>query len=178
MADAIERLARIAGMLGSEHEGERATAAQMASATLKAMGLTWSEVIRRGLSAAASPQAHQGHAPANETQAPNSDQGYSQSWGHQARRDDRGAREWRVRTRERNGVPAWKWVNELLKHEGRLSDWDRQFLQCLRDMGKMTRKNLILTTAQWRYVDSIAERIGWRPKGRGRHRRGRDGCAS
>jgi hypothetical protein len=32
VADVIERLARIAGMLGSAHEGERATAAQMASA--------------------------------------------------------------------------------------------------------------------------------------------------
>jgi len=59
VADAIERLARIAGMLGSEHEGERATAARMASAMLKAMGLTWSEVIRRGLGAATSRQVHQ-----------------------------------------------------------------------------------------------------------------------
>ena len=89
MADAIERLVRIAGMLGSAHEGERATAAKMASDMLKAMGLTWSEVINRGLGAAISRQAHQGHAPANQTQAPSSDQGYSQSWGHQARRDDR-----------------------------------------------------------------------------------------
>jgi hypothetical protein len=32
VADEVERLARIAGMLGSAHEGERATAAQMASA--------------------------------------------------------------------------------------------------------------------------------------------------
>jgi len=152
-------------MLGSEHEGERATAAQMASDMLKAMGLTWSEVIRRGLSTATSRQAHEGHAPAHETQAPSSDQGYSGSWGHQARRDDRGARERRARTRERNGVPAWKWVDELLKHEGRLSDWDRRFLQCLRGLGKKSCKDLALTTAQWGCVESIAERIGWRPKG-------------
>jgi len=66
----VERVARIAGMLGSEHEGERATAAQIASNMLKAMGLTWSEVIRRGLCAASSRQ-----------QAPSSDQGYSGSWG-------------------------------------------------------------------------------------------------
>jgi hypothetical protein len=161
----VERLARIAGMLGSAHEGERATAAQIATAMLKAMGLTWSEVINRGLGAATSRQAHQGHAPANETQAPSSDQGYSESWGHQARRDDRGVRERRARTRERNGVPAWKWVDELLKHEGRLSGWDRQFLVCLRDLGERARKDLALTTAQWGCVESIAERIGWRPKG-------------
>jgi hypothetical protein len=161
VADAIERLAHIAGMLGSAHEGERATAAQLASAMLKAMGLTWTEVISRGVGAA---RAHQGHAPANETQSPTSDQGYSDSWGHQTR-DDRGARKRRARTRERDGVPAWKWVEELLKQEGRLSGWDRQFLQCLRGLGKRARKDLTLTTAQWWCVESIAERIGWRPKG-------------
>ena len=167
MADTVtvERLARIAGMLGSEHEGERATAAQIASDMLKAMGLTWSEVIRRGLSAATSRQAHEGQAPANETQAPSSNRGYSGSRGHQARRDDRGARERRARTGERNGVPAWKWVDELLKREERLSGWDRQFLQCLRGLGKRVRKDLALTTAQWWCVESIAEKIGWRPKG-------------
>jgi len=161
----VERLARIAGMLGSAHEGERATAAQMASAILKAMGLTWAEVINRGLSAATCRQADQAHAPAKETQAPSSDQGYSKSGGHQARRDDRGAREQRARTRKRNGVPAWKWVDELSKHEGRLASWDRQFLQCLRDLGKTARKDLTLTTAQWSCVEAIAETIGWRPKG-------------
>jgi len=133
----VERLARIAGMLGSEHEGERATAAQMASDMLKAMGLTWSEVINLGLGAATSRQAaHQGDAPAHETQAPSSDQGYSGSWGHQARRDDRDARQRRARTQERNGVPAWKWVDELSKHEARLSGWDRQFLLCLNQLGQ------------------------------------------
>jgi hypothetical protein len=159
----VERLARIAGMLGSAHEGERATAAQMASAMLKAMGLTWTEVINRGLGAAIR-QADQAHAPANETQAPSSDQGYSGSWGYQARRDDWGARTRHARTRERNGVPAWKWVNGLLKQEWRLSDWDRQFLQCLRDLGKTARKDLALTAAQWSCVEAIAETIGWRPK--------------
>jgi hypothetical protein len=148
-------------MLGSAHEGERAAAAQMASAMLRAMGLTWTEVITRGVGAA---RAHQDHAPANETQAPGSDQGYSEFSRHQARRDDRGARDWRARTQERKGVPAWKWVDGLLKHEGRLSDWDRQFLQCLRGLGGAC-KNLTLTTAQWSCVESIADSIGWRPKG-------------
>jgi hypothetical protein len=60
VSDPIERLARIAGMLGSAHDGERAAAAKMASAMLKAMGLTWSEIIYRGLSAVSSRRAHQG----------------------------------------------------------------------------------------------------------------------
>jgi len=62
-------------------------------------------------------------------------------------------------------VPAWKWLDELLKREGRLSGWDRQFLQCLRGLGKRARKDLALTPAQWSCVESIAETIGWRPKG-------------
>ena len=52
-----------------------------------------------------------------------------------------------------------------MKHEGRLSGWDRQFLQCLRGLGKRVRKDLALTTAQWSCVEAIAETIGWRPKG-------------
>jgi len=152
-------------MLGSAHEGERATAAQMASAMLKAMGLTWTEVIHRGLGADTSRYAHQSQAPANETQAPSSDQGNSESWGYQARRDGWDAREWRARTRERKGLPAWKWVDGLLKQDGRLSRWDRQFLLSLRGLGKRVRKDLALTTAQWRCIESIAETIGWRPKG-------------
>jgi len=55
--------------------------------------------------------------------------------------------------------------DELSKHEGRLGGWDRQFLQCLRGLGKRAPKDLVLTTAQWGCVESIAERIGWRPKG-------------
>ena len=74
-------------------------------------------------------------------------------------------------------MPAWKWVDELLKHEGRLGDWDRQFLLCLRGLAKSARKDLVLTTAQWGCLESIAERIGWRPKGRGRHERSRGGRA-
>jgi hypothetical protein len=151
-------------MLGSAHEGERATAAQMASAILKTMGLTWAEVINRGLGAASGRQADQAHAPPHDTRSPSSDQGNSESWRYQARRDDWGARARHTRTRERNGVPAWKWVDGLLKQEWRLSDWDRQFLHCLRDLGK-ARKDLALTTAQWQCVESIAETIGWSPKG-------------
>jgi hypothetical protein len=173
VADDIERLARIAGMLGPAHEGERATAAQMASAMLKAMGLTWTEVINRGLGAGTCRQAHQGQTPPNDTQSTTSNQGYSGSWGHQARRDDWGAREGRARTPEHKGVPTRKWVHELLKQEGRLSSWDRQSLLCLQGMGKCTRTDLPLTTAQWRCLESIAEKIGRRPKGSGRHSSGR-----
>ena len=40
-----DRLAKIAGMLGSAHEGERAAAAMKATGLLQSIGLTWPEVI-------------------------------------------------------------------------------------------------------------------------------------
>jgi hypothetical protein len=46
--------------------------------------------------------------------------------------------------------------------------------QCLQGLCKGTRADVPLTTAQWQCVESIAETIGWRPKGSGRQRRSRN----
>ena len=43
----LERLVRIAGMLGSEHDGEIATAARMVTSEFRMRGLTWRQVIER-----------------------------------------------------------------------------------------------------------------------------------
>lgn len=40
-----ERLVRLLGMLGSDFDGERASAALMASRLLKSKGLTWAELL-------------------------------------------------------------------------------------------------------------------------------------
>jgi hypothetical protein len=40
-----ERLARICGMFGSNHDGERASAAAMADCMVRRLGLTWHQVI-------------------------------------------------------------------------------------------------------------------------------------
>lgn len=40
-----DRLAKIAGMFGSEHEGERAAAAAKADALVRKLGLTWQDLI-------------------------------------------------------------------------------------------------------------------------------------
>lgn len=42
---AANRLRKLCGMLGSQHDGERATAAAKADALLRAAGLTWADVI-------------------------------------------------------------------------------------------------------------------------------------
>lgn len=43
-ADRI-RLAKVCGLLGSDHDGERASAARAATAILLAAGLTWEQLI-------------------------------------------------------------------------------------------------------------------------------------
>jgi hypothetical protein len=40
-----DRLAKLCGMFGSDHDGERAAAAQMADRLVKQHGLRWSDVI-------------------------------------------------------------------------------------------------------------------------------------
>ncbi len=43
--NAAERLAKLCGLFGSEHDGERASAAAMADKLLRSHGLTWEQVI-------------------------------------------------------------------------------------------------------------------------------------
>lgn len=47
-----DRLAKITGLLGSGHVGERAAAALLASRLLDAAGLSWDELVRRACSVA------------------------------------------------------------------------------------------------------------------------------
>jgi hypothetical protein len=42
-----ERLAKLCGLLGSEHEGERAAAALKADRLVRECGLTWEQIIAR-----------------------------------------------------------------------------------------------------------------------------------
>lgn len=41
-----DKLAKIAGMFGSDHDNEVLTAARMADALVRSLGLTWNDVIR------------------------------------------------------------------------------------------------------------------------------------
>jgi len=51
-----ERLVKFCGMLGSDHDGERANAARMADKLVRDAGLTWQHVIGAALPAAPQPQ--------------------------------------------------------------------------------------------------------------------------
>ena len=43
--DTVDRLAKLCGMLGSAHDGERAAAAMKATAMLQSLGMTWRELV-------------------------------------------------------------------------------------------------------------------------------------
>ena len=45
---AVEKLAKICGLLGSDQDGERSAAAHQATQLLRRHGMTWREVIERG----------------------------------------------------------------------------------------------------------------------------------
>lgn len=45
--NAVDRLVKLCGMLGSDFDGERAKAAAKADALVRSQGLTWSDVIVR-----------------------------------------------------------------------------------------------------------------------------------
>jgi hypothetical protein len=42
-----DRLQKLCGLFGSQHDGERAAAAALADKLVRAAGLTWGDVIRR-----------------------------------------------------------------------------------------------------------------------------------
>jgi hypothetical protein len=135
-----EKLARVCEMLSSSHEGERAAAAKIATAMLKQLDMTWTQLIVRALGAGTSVQRE--HQPERNRQAKESSRAtrYTQ----------------RTRTGARNGVRADQWVKELEKHRDQLSEWDRQFIKTLAGFGR----NITLTEAQWRLLESLAEKVG------------------
>jgi hypothetical protein len=44
---AVERLTKLLGMLGSDHDGERASAALKADQLIRSRGLTWQQILLR-----------------------------------------------------------------------------------------------------------------------------------
>jgi hypothetical protein len=61
-APALDRFVKLCGLLTSEHDGERATAARMASDLLRRHKLTWADVLRPGREQAGAARAPCGAA--------------------------------------------------------------------------------------------------------------------
>ncbi len=45
--ESVNQLIKVLGMLGSEHDGERASAAAIADRIVRKLGLTWTDIISR-----------------------------------------------------------------------------------------------------------------------------------
>lgn len=62
-----DRLARLCGMLGSDHAGERSNAASLATRELQRAGLTWDTLVRRACALApAAPASTRAPRPAED----------------------------------------------------------------------------------------------------------------
>ena len=79
----LERLVRIAGMIGSEHDGELATAARMVTNELRMRGLTWRQVIERAFATQAKeePEAEARQRPGRSGFQQGSPNGQYQHYG-------------------------------------------------------------------------------------------------
>jgi hypothetical protein len=95
---AAERLAKLCGMFGSEHDGERAAAALKANEFVRDLGLTWSDIVLKSTAIVVR----------------NDDWRRMAEYGHKHR--------WRLDGRER------RFVETMLDWQGQPSERQRQWL--------------------------------------------------
>jgi hypothetical protein len=98
-----DRLRKLCGMLGSQHDGERAAAAQAADRLVRELGLTWSEII-------APPIVPDQWQPARCWRASNTDWQRMAQFCH--------ARRWSLSQRQREFVESvlnWRELSEKQK---------------------------------------------------------------
>ncbi len=152
-----KRLRAIAGMLGSDHEGERANAARLATIELRRLGLTWADLVDRAFSAKpAAPQ--QEREPKNPFQDGWEPFRQHPDWAHRAQ-----PREEPAQRRYTNGR---RWANRyglsLYDFSRRasilpqLTEWERRFLVAFVSIGPGVRA----TENQWTLIRQIAIKLG------------------
>ena len=132
-------------MLGSEHEGERATAARLATLELRRLGLTWAQLIDKAFPAAPQP----GYRPAQESYQQRS---WAQSaWAQGRKQYNRGA----PYTAEMNGVLLWDIVTAADQNRDRLNAWEGKFV----DNFLATRRKEG-SPNEWVILMQIAQKLG------------------
>lgn len=135
----IRRLINLAGMLGSDHDGERASAARMATLELRRLGLTWAELIIKAFSALAAPLRQ--------------DDPYQDGWEPQ--RPERRRYSPGRRTGHKEGISLWEFVRHASLQRQHLSAWDISFLNTFLAIGP----KCTATEAQWMQVRRIADKL-------------------
>jgi hypothetical protein len=117
---ALDRLVKLLGMLGSAHAGERSAAGLKANELVRGMGLTWSEVFTRIMS-----------APATDSRNNGRNGGGGRHNSHNSGDDD------------------WRTMREFCaRHSGRLRPRELEFVIDLGDWrGDLTQKQSAWLTA-------------------------------
>jgi hypothetical protein len=154
-----ERLADLAGMLGSDHDGERATAAHMATVQLKSMGLTWRELVGRAQHPAtkvggSTGPAHNPYNPFNWGPPPRPERPPPQQpqWGNAWRAQTPPKQRWA----KRHGIKLWDLARYAMTRLDDLTEWETNFIRAKEAIGaKVTG-----TEAEWRVLCQIAAKLG------------------
>lgn len=139
----VRRLVAIAGMLGSDHDGERANAARLATIELRRLGLTWSDLVQRAFRQITvdppRPSFRAGfqQAPPQETRPP--------------RQENR-------RASRKNGLNLWEFVRFASLHGARLNAWENRFVESFLELGPKATAS----ERQWQVLLDIAAKLGTR----------------
>jgi hypothetical protein len=155
-----EKLAAIAGMLGSEHDGERAAAARIATAELQALGLTWRDLVER----AQRSTTKVGGAYTDPFQWRTSPQQNSYQngawqnadWAQRANAQAYNRTPPKPRTNTHRGIKLWDLVRYALARTEDLTAFETKFIEAKHAIG--SRVNA--TEAEWRVLIQIAVKLG------------------
>lgn len=143
----MRRLAAIAGMLGSEHEGERANAARLATLELRRLGLTWAQVMERAFSYRPAQQEFWEAPRASQTQHGRAEAAWSQG----RRQYSRGV----PYTAEMDGVTVRDIIEAADENRDRLNAWECKFVDSFVHSGRQEA-----SANQWVILQQIAQKLG------------------
>jgi len=145
----IEKLAKFAGMLTSDHEGEIAVAARMATRILREAGITWSDLVYRAFTTRSQPVATattNGFGPGRSYEQTQQQQ---RPAGRQYERSNEF-------TASCQGFKAWDLIRWADKHRFMMDAWENEFINSLMKRGPSVK----LSTKQWQILLRIAETTG------------------
>jgi hypothetical protein len=174
--DVLDKFAKVLGLLSSDQDGERASAARKATEILKQFRMTWADVAeamkpvngsrqpRTGPSVKPSPDATQAARRAKQEEDLRKAAENRERQLREELERSRAAKARRVRPQRqaRNRGPYWRdQVDELLSRwSDMLSDWEGGFLLNIRDRSELTVKQEEALTKIYKKVSSAAS--GWR----------------
>lgn len=175
----LEKLIGIAGMLGSDHEGERANAARFATILLRRFGMTWRDLFQKAFAApqpapkrppwatpaggyrpGMNPFQNMGGGmgrPPPGQQSANTDSAYGeafrQGWQERAAPKSRTARHFDIRTGEM--VELWDVITQAARADHLWNNWERAFIATFVNHGPRCQA----TPAQWTYVLKLKAKL-------------------